>query len=186
MNVIRHDWWATPVWEIQTGFDRKFNNDLLVEISKCAPPKNQFEFNIWDYTSPNIVALKNKILQSIIENAKEQLPSLHRTKVALSRGWVNRQQPGETLGVHYHGGTLFAVTYYIYAPDNCGDLLLIDPRGGVNSEWKTDGNLWGAKFSRIKPEESKLVIFPAYILHMVDINRSGQTRVSLATNIYTT
>lgn len=185
MNVIRHDWWATPVWEVDTGFNTKFNDALLEEIAKCNSPINPFEFNIWDYKSPCISAVKEKILTCAKENTVQQLPPFLRSNMILTRGWVNRQQPGESLGLHYHAGTLMACTYYINSPENCGDLMLVEPRGGVNWGWEQDGNVFGAKFKRIKPKEGKLVMFPAFVLHMVDINRSDQTRVSLATNIST-
>ena len=38
------------------------------------------------------------------------------------------------------------------------------------------------KYKRIKPEEGKMVFFPGYLLHMVEENKSGETRISLSTN----
>lgn len=184
VTVTKHEWWVTPVWEIQTGFDSNFNNELLVEISKCVPPSNPYAFNIWDYKTPCITALKEKILSSAIQNASEYFPPFFKFVPTLTRGWVNRQSPGQSLSLHDHGGTLLACSYYIKSPKNCGDLLMVDPRGGVNWEWLREGNVSGIKYKRVVPEEGKLILFPAYVMHMVEINRSEQTRISLATNIY--
>ena len=62
--------------------------------------------------------------------------------------------------------------------------MLIDPRGGVNWGWLSEGGFSGIKYQRVKPEMGKMVMFPAYVLHSVEVNRSNETRISLATNIY--
>jgi uncharacterized protein (TIGR02466 family) len=184
MTTIKHEWWVTPVWEIETGFDSKFNDDLLVEIAKCTPPANPYAFNIWDYQTPKITELKNKILDSVKANASGYFPKFFRFNPVLTRGWVNRQRPGQSLALHDHGGTLLACSYYIKSAENCGDLLMVDPRGGVNWEWIQEGNISGIKYNRIKPSEGKLVIFPAYVMHMVEPNQSQSVRISLATNVF--
>jgi hypothetical protein len=179
--VTKHEWWVTPVWEIQTGFDSKFNIDLLHEISLCKPPSNPYSFNIWDYKTKNISTLNDFILKSVYDNAVEYFSNNFNPK--LTRGWVNRQVPGQALALHDHGGSMMACVYYINAPSNAGDLQLIDPRGSANWQWLSDGNVHGIKYKRITPESGKLVIFPAYLLHQVEVNRSNDVRISLATNI---
>jgi uncharacterized protein (TIGR02466 family) len=184
MSVIKHEWWATPVWEIQTGFDSEFNEELLVEISKCVPPTNPHSFNIWDYKTPRISELKNKILTCVTDNVSPYLPQYSRFNPQLSRGWVNRQYPQQSLALHDHGASLLACTYYIKSENNSGDLLLVDPRGTC-SNWESvrDGNVVGVKYKRVTPKEGKLVFFPAYVIHMVETNNSKSTRISLSTNI---
>lgn len=185
MITTKHEWWSTPVWEIETGFDSTFNNELLVEIEKCKPPTNPYMFNIWDYNTPNITTLKQKILSAAKENASPYLEQAYTFNPIMSRGWVNRQHPGNSLALHNHGDAILACTYYIKTPNNSGDLQLVDPRGGVNWDLIKEGNVMGIKYKRIKPTEGKLVIFPAFLVHMVELNKSQTTRISLATNIYT-
>lgn len=184
MTTVKHEWWATPVWEIETGFDSTFNNELLVEIDRCKPPTNPYMFNIWDYGTPNITILKQKILSTAKENVSPYFEQFYKFNPVLSRGWVNRQHPGNSLALHDHGGVLLACTYYIKTTNDCGDLLMVDPRGGVNWDLAREGNVLGIKYKRIKPTEGKLVMFPAFLLHMVELNQSTSTRISLATNIY--
>jgi uncharacterized protein (TIGR02466 family) len=88
------------------------------------------------------------------------------------------------LHVHDHGGVIVACVYYVKAPENSGDLLLIDPRGSVNWDWESKDGFDGAKYKRVKPKEGKLVIFPGYVLHAVDPNNSKEERVSIAINIH--
>lgn len=183
MIVTKHEWWATPVWEVDTGFDLTFNNEILIEIDQCKTPVNPFMFNIWDYTTPRISELKNKILMCVKDNVSPYLPQYSRFTPQLSRGWVNRQHPNQSLALHDHGGSLLACTYYIKSELNSGDLLLVDPRGCSNWESVRDGNVLGVKYKRITPKEGKLVFFPAYVMHMVETNHSKSTRISLSANI---
>jgi len=63
-----------------------------------------------------------------------------------------------------------------------GDLLLIDPRGGINWNGTDEGENLNLKFHRIKAEPNRVVIFPTYVLFETDINRSvEQQRLRLST-----
>ena len=179
--MIRHDLWATPVWEVPTGFDAKFNNQLLAEISKIqAVPGNGF--NLWDYTDQNpcISKLRETILTEVCTAVKDDIPS---GKIVLRRGWVNHHRPGTSLVTHNHGNAIIACTYYVKAPQRCGDLLLIDPRGGANWGWENEGSINGVKHVRFTPKESSLVFFPGFLLHSVEENKSPQARISISSNL---
>jgi hypothetical protein len=184
--ISRKELWSTPVWEYQTGFDEKFNEDLLREINALSNMRNTFQNNIWDYANirnPTITKLRETFLE-LVSHTREFFPPNFTFNPQFSRAWVSRQEPGQALPIHDHGGTLISCVYYISAPQNAGDLLLIDPRGSVNWGWLSDGGISGIKYQRIKPEVGKMVMFPAYVLHSVEVNRSTETRISLATNIF--
>jgi uncharacterized protein (TIGR02466 family) len=187
MEKIEHLWWPTPVWEVKTNFDSEFNQNLIRELKELQFAKDRYgDSNIW-WKSEENEKLKNlNILKAemakIISEATMSFRSKYQGTVKLTRGWVNFINPGQQYNIHYHGFCPYAVTYYISAPENCGDLILIDPLAGQTNEIVNDGNVDGAKYKRLKPEEGKLVFFPGYLLHMVEENKSGQTRISLSTN----
>jgi len=64
-------------------------------------------------------------------------------------------------------------------------LLLVDARGGGFFSQVREGNIQGVKSKRIRPEEGKLVIFPSYVIHMVETNLSKETRISISSNVTT-
>ena len=94
-----------------------------------------------------------------------------------------RREPGKNLDVHAHGGIAFAAVYYVNVPDNSGDLLLLDPRGGVNWFSETAGTNSSQIYHRIKPKAGHLVVFPGFLLHEVETNKSQDTRMCIANNI---
>ena len=179
MIVTKQELWATPVWEIDTGFDDKFNAKLIEEFPTNKPPS--FTFDIWESNTPNITKLKTCIIEVISKHI--HINFLNPT-LSLSRGWVNKQCPGKPLVIHDHSPAVMAAVYYVTCPENSGDLLLVDPRGSANWERNPEGNVSNVKHKRIKPVAGKLVLFPAYILHMVEVNNSTENRISIATNIY--
>ena len=176
---MKHHWWATPVWEIETGFDQTFNSELLREISSYTENSKQAT-GVWNCKSPRTLYLKEYILNTVRGYASECLSESFNFAPVLTAGWIHEQHPGESLALHDHGGTLIACSYYISAPPNSGNLLLVDPRGSINWDFTKE------KYQRIVPRPSKLVIFPAYVMHMVEINKSQKTRISLGCNVSST
>jgi uncharacterized protein (TIGR02466 family) len=183
MTTTKHEWWSTPVWEIETGFDDIFNNKLLQEISNIQVSGSPYNFNIWNTKSQNISILKQKILADVKEKTKNIFNPYFKFNPQLTRGWVNRHQQNEYTPLHDHGNTVMAIVYYIYAPEKCGDLLLVDPRNAPLWDRISENKVDGIKFKRIKPTTGKLVLFPGYVSHMVEPNKSNEIRISLASNI---
>jgi uncharacterized protein (TIGR02466 family) len=185
----KRELWATPVWEIDLGFDYEFNDALIAdtESTNVNYPSGP-HFNIWNHVgSESLNILRDKILSVAIE--KTGLDLVH------TRGWVNRITPGGQLTIHDHGG-LLAVSYYMQAPENSGDLIIIDPRGCTNGwdnvsetvrsskEAASQGQVASNRKSiRIKPKVGRMIMFPTYVLHAVDVNMSPHMRVGLACNL---
>lgn len=179
MNIIKNDYWSTPVWEIDTGLDEYFNLTLENELKAVKAPNN----DVWSYNSTRILELKNKIFESLDTVLSSYFTEQFPNKLCFLNGWVNAQQPGEDLALHSHGGAWLVSTYYVRVPKNSGDLLLVDPRGGVDWDLTHEGNTLGVKYRRITPTPGKLVIFPGYVMHSVETNKSNENRISVATNI---
>lgn len=187
-SLIRHrELWSTPLWEVDSGFDDEFNDRLIEDLTKInvnmAPGPT---FNMWNQQgSANLDALREKILEVTQECTGMQLRH--------TRSWVNHVEPGGKLTFHDHGGHL-AVSYYMSTPENCGDLLLIDSRGSTNG-WdniqenstsrKIDvaNHVSNRKYVRVKPVVGRIVFFPTYVIHGVEPNFSGRTRIGLACNM---
>lgn len=189
MEKIEHLWWPTPVWEVKTDFDSEFNEKLIEELlwySKSYPKDLYGDINIWWKLEevPGLKCLptlKNE-MSRIMTEATKNFRSKYQGTVKLMRGWPNFIEPGKQYNIHYHAYCPYAATYYVKTPENCGDLILVDPLGGQLNEIVNDGNVDGAKYKRLKPEEGKLVFFPGYLLHMVEENKSKETRISISTN----
>jgi uncharacterized RmlC-like cupin family protein len=76
--------------------------------------------------------------------------------------------PGHRTSLHTHEerDELLSAVYYVTAPAHCGDLVL-------------DLSLTRL---RLSPSPGLMVLFPPDVPHEVDVNRSGEDRLSVAFN----
>lgn len=187
MKCTKTEMFITPLWEVETGYDEKFNIELLKEIQNFYKntDTNNKDSNIWLAKTPLINQLKELTLSLVRQHTNDYIsPEFTQFDYYHTRGWLNCVMPGDIIPLHGHGASKISLTYYLNAPEDCGDLLLVDPRGGVNWEKGNDGVL-GTKHNRVKPKTGSVVFFPSYLLHSVDRNRSNEFRISVTTDIMT-
>jgi len=130
--ITKHEWWSTPVWEIETGFDEYFNlcfKNELVDLIHAGKPN--IRVDVWSIESYYCIQLKNKIYEILDSVLPEYFTNYHEWKPFLSDGWLNQQQPGETFPLHIHERSDLACVYYIQALENSGDLIMVDARGSA-------------------------------------------------------
>ena len=97
--------------------------------------------------------------------------------LVLGNMWTNINYPGCFNKDHLHPNAHWTGVYYIQTPKNCGRLHLEDPRAASNmmmpdqlSVDKIPERLW--KSVNYEPAEGKLMMFPAYLNHGVNVNES--------------
>jgi oxalate decarboxylase/phosphoglucose isomerase-like protein (cupin superfamily) len=172
-------WWQTPVWEIDAFCDPEFNQILLDEcyqagqsIQRDQNPKN----SMWDYAGPTLIELKDKIVQTVTQQVNASIQEARDLKLNYDcpMAWINVKEPGESIELHAHPDATMAVTYYLQAKDNSGDLVLVDTSNYENGR---------INLKHIKPVQGKLVFFPSYVLHYIEPNQSNDLRISLSTDV---
>lgn len=167
---------ATPIWTETFDDHQTLNSKLMQE--GVAPKPGQNYFNI---PSPAIQDLKNRVtsrFESIIQECNFENKNL------VLRSRQNVVEPFVSDTPHYHYGTLVGV-YYVSTPENCGDMLLHDPRGSIyweNLNFVPDDPFATKRtrtYHRIRPQSGLLVIFPSFLTHSVETNLSNQKRISI-------
>jgi len=183
--------WKSPVWEVQTKFDKHFNEILLEEIYTIGKnivlgkDKNP-QRSIWDYDRPNLNELKQEIVDIVTKKIVQNIPQLRMLNIRGCEhfmGWVNVREPGESLEVHGHTESAIAATYYIQTKENCGDLVLFDSSHSIDWVNNRISNTPQIRERRYKPVEGRLIFFPSYVLHGVEENKSDDLRISLSTDL---
>jgi uncharacterized protein (TIGR02466 family) len=183
--ITKHEWWSTPVWEIETGFDDYFNlcfeNELIDLVREGEPNKR---VDVWSLESYYCKQLKNKIYETLDLILPDYFEKYHEMKPFISQGWLNLQNPGQSFPLHIHERTDLACVYYIRACENSGDLIMVDTRGSAAWNLPVENGITSIKYKRIKPKPGKMVLFPSYVLHSVEENKSEKIRIGIATNIH--
>lgn len=143
------------------GYDF-YDEDLFLEIKSSVP------------------ILENKNLEVVSDNTPENPNTIFPSF------WVNINGPGAYNVMHNHApyhGVFLSGVFYVKTPDNCGNIQLIDPRLSIcNSRDMTyynDGNT----HHYYTAKENLLLIFPPWLYHTVDPNKSDENRISISFNL---
>jgi len=102
------------------------------------------------------------------------------------QSWANVSPPGASNKIHYHANCHFSGVYYISlkAPE-CGSIYFRDPRiASRMMTWPVEQlSDFTAEEIQMRPEEGRLYVFPGWLEHGVEENRSDRDRVSISFNV---
>ena len=107
-------------------------------------------------------------------------------KPVLGNMWANINYPGGFNRPHLHPNSLFSGVYWVKAPEKSGSLMLYEPRPGVQctmpnrKEGKLPPELW--REVHYTPKAGMVVMFPAWLWHEVQPNKSNDIRISVSFN----
>ena len=104
----------------------------------------------------------------------------------LGNMWANINPPGGYNAPHIHPNSLFSGVYYVKTPPDSGRLALMDPRPGVQQNMPTrkpgklPRELWRDTY--YDPVPGRIIMFPSWMWHKVEPNKSNDTRISVSFN----
>ncbi len=100
--------------------------------------------------------------------------------------WANVNPPGAMNRAHQHPNSLWSGVYYIKTPENCGSLMIDDPRSSaaLSRPRMKNGQIPNRLLRDVfyKPKEGRCIMFPSWLLHCVDPNESNDIRISVSFN----
>ena len=107
-------------------------------------------------------------------------------KPACGNMWANINYPGCFNRPHIHPNSLFSGVYFIKTPQNSGNLMVYDPRPGVQmtmpsrKKGKLSPELW--REVHYEPKAGRCIMFPSWLWHEVKPNKSNDIRISVSFN----
>ena len=127
------------------------------------------------------------LLTELLRMQKEIYDNEHIDRYArLGNMWANINPPGSMNMPHIHPNALFSGVYYVKSQPNCGRLKIMDPRPGsqLYMPARKSGNpgrdMW--KDVNIEPVTGRIIMFPAWLWHSVEENKSNDIRISVSFN----
>ena len=107
-------------------------------------------------------------------------------KPVLGNMWANINYPECFNRPHIHPNSLFSGVYFIKTPQKSGNLMVYDPRPGVQmampsrKKEQLQSELW--REVHYEPVAGRCIMFPAWLWHEVKPNQSNDTRISVSFN----
>ena len=110
---------------------------------------------------------------------------LEPNKVICTEMWAIINKKDDFNIIHTHPNSYLSAAYYVKAPKDCGQFTIENPHSISRHSYpalerKTDFNL---KVEKIEIEEGDLLLFPAYLPHGVQENKSNDDRIVISFNI---
>jgi len=141
----------------------------------------------------NDLNLKVPIINSLVKTIEKEVP-FFATLLSLKKKhalelinlWININNQSDMNQPHTHPRMILSGVYYVTAPPDCGDIRFMNPNPiHFHSTKKivTEWNIYTAREAFFKSEVSKLLIFPAHLMHYVLPNQTKKDRISLSFNI---
>jgi len=107
-------------------------------------------------------------------------------KPFLGNMWANINYSGGYNRPHIHPNSLFSGVYYVKTQNNCGNLVVNDPRPGIQTTMPSrvkgtpPKDLW--REAHFIPQTGRIIMFPACLWHCVENNNSNDVRISVSFN----
>lgn len=188
---VLHQLWSTPVI-MAKPFDDVFLQKLREDIQYLIKDGGIGTFNktdIWKLPDlpETMIAVRDKTME-LAEKAFRPSCEMPLPPFRLAKGYFREVVPHAPYMImpHRHATTFGVSVFYITASkENAGNLVLLDPRGGIN--WT---NQFTA-FKKIRVEEGTLVVHPGYLIHYVEPSNPTKGmfydyRLAMVSNIHRT
>ena len=128
-----------------------------------------------------------QLVTELLRMQKEIYYNEHIYRYArLGNMWANINPTDGMNQPHIHPNSLFSGVYYVKSQPNAGRLKIYDPRPGVQFIMPTrkPGNpgkdMW--RDANIEPVVGRIIMFPAWLWHAVEPNKSNDIRISVSFN----
>ena len=174
------------------GKDVQLDNNKLAQdiINWSNQDKGVQKTNYKGWHSTTDMAKKpeySALITELFRMQKEIYDNEHLDRNAfLGNMWANINPPGSMNQPHVHPNALFSGVYYVKSQPQSGRLKIYDPRPGIQTIMpvRKSGNpgkdLW--REAHLEPIVGRIIMFPAWLWHSVEENRSNDVRISVSFN----
>ena len=104
----------------------------------------------------------------------------------LKNAWITKDNCYATSIPHTHPTAFFSAVFYVKTPKKCGNIEFMSPNAAQQQMYDLDMVEEYTEFSStrffLEPKENTLIIFPSYLIHYVNENKSNDHRISIAIN----
>jgi uncharacterized protein (TIGR02466 family) len=99
--------------------------------------------------------------------------------------WANVNAPGTGHRVHSHRNNFLSGVYYLQTQGGADTINFFDPKvqAGAIRPPISEPTAENTEVAQVRVTDGALILFPAWLLHSVDTNRSLKARISISFNL---
>ena len=186
--MIKGLFFPTIIYAKDLNLDIKLFENEIINWSKKDPGLQKTNVNGWH--SPTNMH-KAPVFKPLVDELYKMQRDIYREEFLdrspnLGNMWANINYKDSFNRAHVHANAIFSGAYYIKVPENSGQIKFNDPRSGPKYLFPAKRNvqlpehLWTEL--HIQPIENRVIMFPAWLEHLVDLNQSNDIRISVSFN----
>ena len=158
------------------NLERKCRNHMATEPSSTRSNVGGYQGHYFD----------DNELYTLIERS---IPSIQDKPIKKFKygAWVNVNGFGSFNERHSHdahAGTFMSGVFYVKCPEGSGRIRFYDPRPHISTSADMKYYNGGDTYHWFPPIPNTLIMFPAWLEHDVEINKSHEERISISFNIF--
>jgi uncharacterized protein (TIGR02466 family) len=103
--------------------------------------------------------------------------------------WYTIYSKGTNVEEHFHPNSIISGIFYLKCPENCGDIIFLDNNYNFKNFCVNTSPLKTftyPKLFRLTPEEGMIILFPSWLNHTTDLNKSEEDRIMFSFNLLPT
>tara|TARA_R110000868_G_scaffold1027_6_gene7842 strand:- start:2440 stop:3150 length:711 start_codon:yes stop_codon:yes gene_type:complete len=183
----------TPVWTRQISNHATLNPPMLAALKRLeesTPSVKRSNVGGWHsetnlHHDPAFLRIRQAISHMALRCALALEFDFERADLSIQSLWANRNGPGDFNAQHVHPNSFLSGSYYLTVPPDSGNIEFADPvRERVMDAYPLRPNAkHHMRRLQYRCSEGLLIMFPSWLSHGVQPNRSSEMRYSLAFNI---
>ena len=185
------NFFPTPVWvhDLKPEEHRPMNAALAAKVDALIAPRPSLGPGENWQTHQNLHELPEfaglvDIIKTAVDGCLDYL-KIHYEGYAITGCWANLSPPGVGHPGHSHPNNYLSGVYYVKVPRGGDSITFNDPRvqTTIMAPHVKQADRANAVQAALPVREGRLIVFPAWLVHSVEANRSREERLSIAFNI---
>ena len=132
---------------------------------------------------------EDNVLKKFLTNCLAEFPPIKKSVNLNVSAWVNINPPDAFNMKHNHPTSDLSGVLWIKSPVKCGDIVFVSPCSFAthreiecyNEDFKERNSYYSSYY--FETVAGRLLVFPSYLEHYVDFNKSNEDRISVSFNI---
>lgn len=197
IEIKKDDWWSTPIWYFDidpTQIDFNKIKEEIYRVKKVDKGRSISNQGGWQSNSLNLTqdTEMNRLMRAIEDASAHCFTSVGARPTVnkkITDYWLNINQKNDYNRPHIHPLSTLSGIVYIECNENSGDTMFHrNPAENyyylelTHADAEDTTNPYGYSHVYYPCIKYRVVIFPSYILHSVEGNKSDEDRISIAFN----
>ena len=190
MSIVINRFFSVPCSETELNLNLKKIKKYCYGLKKTDPGRNISNRDGWQSTQlffPNpLTGLADEICK-VGSKIFYAFNGSEKYTIYLKNMWININPTGGSNIVHLHPRSFFSGVFYVQTPVKCGEIVLRHPCSHTENDWRDE--FWNeltletTTMNYLKAKENMLYIFPSWLEHYVQTNKSKKDRISISFNL---